>query len=100
MKKLAALVAVACLVVPVSSNAAPGVKRQQRADAMWLVPTESKTRFIAYYASANLDEPNGGTFSSDDASIGKGRCTRHRDGNMVSTSCFFRAWAMGKASEN
>lgn len=99
MKRLAALVAVTCLIVPVPSKADPGVKRSQSADAIWMVPTETKGRFIGYFASAHLDEPNGGNFSWDDASIGKGRCTVERKRNMTSTSCWFESVAHGKASE-
>ena len=99
MKRLAALVAVTCLIVPAYSNAAPGVKRQQQADAIWMVPTGKAGHFIGYYASVHLDEPSGGTFSWDDASVGKGRCTRERKRNMVSTSCWFESVAHGKASE-
>lgn len=100
MRKLGGLILAIALAIPVPSGAAPIVKRQQHADAIWLVPTGEKGRFIGYYADAWLDEPNGGMFSWDMASIGKGRCTRRRTKNMVSTSCTFTAFASGKASEH
>lgn len=99
MKRLALVLAGLCLVVPATSSAAPGVKRQQRADAVWMVPTEIKGHFIGYYASVHLDEPDGGTFSYDDASVGKGRCTRRKTEYGTSTSCRFESLAHGKASE-
>ena len=88
------------LLIPSPSGAqSAGVKKQQSADAIWLVPTENRGHFIGYYAAAHLDELSEGEFSYDSASVGKGHCTRKRMKNGVSTSCFFRAWAGGKASD-
>ena len=100
MKRLGGLLLVlTCLALPASTNAAPGLKRQQSADAFWMVPTETKGRFIGYYASARLDEPQDGKFSFDDASIGKGRCTVKKTKDFTSTSCTYLGGAYGKASE-
>ncbi len=81
--------------------AAPiAAQRQQRAEAIWLVPTEEKNHFIGYYADVMLEEPAEGEFSFDYASVGKGHCIRERTPNSVSTSCTFSAWAGGPASEH
>lgn len=101
MRSLVALLVLGSLLAPMQSSAAPiGVKREQSADAFWMVPTETRNHFIGYYAAAHLDEPGGGEFSWDAASVGKGRCVRERTKHGSSTSCWFRSWATGKASES
>lgn len=92
--------ALVALLLPTQSIAAPlGIKRQQQADATWLIPTNVKNHFIAYYAAAWLDELGEGEFSWDIASIGKGRCVRKVAKRFTSMTCTFTGWASGKASE-
>jgi hypothetical protein len=102
MRPIAIVVVLLALLAPASTGAAPlAVKRQQEGDAIWLVATGVKNHFTGYYASAHLDEPDGGgDFSWDSASIGKGRCVREKDKFGTSTSCTFTGWAQGTASEN
>jgi len=99
---MAIAVVLLALLAPAPTGAAPlAVKRQQGADAIWLVATGVKNHFTGYYASAHLDEPDGdGDFSWDSASIGKGRCVREKDKFGTSTSCTFTGWAQGTASDN
>jgi hypothetical protein len=101
MRRILTAAVMSVLLLPGPSSAQPiAVKKQQIAFAFWLVPTGTKGHFVGYYALALLDEPGGGEFAWDVASVGKGRCNRTRTENSVKTSCTYRAGAVGKASES
>src|SRR5688500_6139186 len=100
MKRLGGfLLVLTCLALPAASSAAPTLQREQSADAIWMVPTETKGRYVGFYTSVRLEEPGDGPFSNDYASIGKGRCTVKRTEHGEMRSCTFRGGPHGKASE-
>src|SRR5688500_16946714 len=98
MRRIPMGLALLMLLTAAPAASAPmDVRHDQSVFAMWLVPTNEKNEYKAFYADAELGQTAEGV-KRDHASIGKGHCSVETTKDFTSVGCMLESLVVGTAS--